>query len=207
MRSIALLSQKGGSGKTTLAIHLAVAAEAAGERVCLLDTDPQGSAIAWQQARIDDRPHVMSATPSTIARVLEDGRQDEVTLVVIDTAPHLQPGTSAIITQADVVLIPCRPSALDIATIPATLRLAQAAGKPAAIVLNACPARAPEVGEALDVLATYDVPIAPVTLGDRRAYARAYARGQAVTEFEARGRAAQEITELWHWLAEQGSTL
>jgi chromosome partitioning protein len=104
------------------------------------------------------------------------------------------------------VLIPCRPSALDLATIPATLRLAQAAGKPTAIVLNACPARAPEVGEALEVLATYDVPIVPVTLGDRRAYARAYARGQAVTEFEARGRAAQEVTALWQWIVEQGLT-
>jgi chromosome partitioning protein len=207
MRSIALLSQKGGSGKTTLAIHLAVAAEAAGERVSLIDTDPQGSAIAWQQARIADRPHVVSATPSTIVRRLEESSQDKVSLVVIDTAPHLQPGTNAIVAQANVLLIPCRPTALDLATIPASLRLAHAAGKPAAIVLNACPARAPEVGEALDVLATYDVPIASVTLGDRRAYARAYARGQAVTEFEARGRAAQEITELWHWLVEQWLTL
>ena len=81
MRSIALLSQKGGSGKTTLAIHLAVAAEAAGERVCLVGTDPQGSTVAWQQARGLERPHTISATPSTIARILESARQDDTTLV------------------------------------------------------------------------------------------------------------------------------
>jgi chromosome partitioning protein len=203
MRSIALLSQKGGSGKTTLGIHLAVASEAAGERACLIDTDPQGSAIAWRQARQLNRPHVVSATPSTIGRMLEDARQDGVSLVVIDTAPHLQPGTSQVIAQADLLLIPCRPSALDLATIPASLRLAEAAGKSVAIVLNACPARAPEVGEALEALGTYAVPVAPVSIGDRRTFARAIASGRAATEFEARGRAAQEVTALWQWLVKQ----
>jgi chromosome partitioning protein len=207
MQSIALLSQKGGSGKTTLAIHLAVAAEAAGERVYLLDTDPQGSAVAWKQARQLDQPSTVSATPSTIGRILENAKQNEATLVVIDTAPHLQPGTSQVVAQADILLIPCRPSALDLATISASVQVAKAAGKPAAIVLNACPARAPEVGEALEVLATYDVPTAPVTIGDRRAFARAIASGRAVTEFEARGRAAQEVTALWQWIVEQSLSL
>jgi chromosome partitioning protein len=71
MRSIALLSQKGGTGKSTLAIHIAVAAEASGERVTLIDTDPQGSIGAWRHARTIERPYTTSATPSTLPRILD----------------------------------------------------------------------------------------------------------------------------------------
>lgn len=203
MRSIALLSQKGGSGKTTVAVHMAVAAEASGEHVTLIDTDPQGSVLAWRQARTVDRPDTTSATPSTIQRILDSARQGETTLAIIDTPPHLQPGTSALVAQADLLLIPCRPTAFDLATIPASVQVAKAAGKPAVFILNACPARAPEVREAIDVLATYRVPVAPMTIGERRAFVRAIASGRAVTEFEVRGTAAQEVTALWQWLSDQ----
>ena len=203
MRSIAFLSQKGGSGKTTLAVHIAVAAEALGERVTIIDTDPQGSVMAWRQTRTSDRPHTVSATPSTLRRIIDSTRHDE-TLIVIDTAPHLQPGTSTIVAQADVLLIPCRPSAFDLATIPSSVQIARAVGKPTAFILNACPARAPEVRETRDVLETYDIPVAPMIIGERRAFARAIASGRAVTEFDAKGRAAQEVIALWQWLIDQG---
>ena len=200
MRTIAFLSQKGGSGKTTLAVHTAVAAEQSGEKVFLIDTDPQGSAQAWSQARTQESPPVHKAIASTVKRLLEQAAQQQATLVVIDTAPHATPGVDVIVAAADFLMIPCRPSAFDLAAIAASVQVAKAAGKPAAFIMNACPARAPEVGETREVLKSYHLPLAPVAIGDRRAFARAVATGLAVTEFDPEGKAAEEITQLWKWI-------
>ena len=203
MRTIAFLSQKGGSGKTTLAVHTAVAAEESGEKVFLIDTDPQGSSQAWSQARNQERPPVHKAIASNIKRLFEQAAQQKATLVVIDTAPHATPGVDAIAAAADFLLIPCRPSAFDLAAIASSVQVAKASGKPAAFIMNACPARAPEVEETREVLESYNLPLAPVTIGDRRAFARAVATGRAVTEFDAEGKAAEEITKLWKWIRKQ----
>jgi chromosome partitioning protein len=104
MRSIAFLSQKGGSGKTTLAVHIAVAAESTGERVTLIDADPQGSASAWSQAREENRPQIAKVTASSIGRAFERAAQERITLAVIDTAPHAVPGVDIIASTADFLL-------------------------------------------------------------------------------------------------------
>jgi chromosome partitioning protein len=203
MRSIAFLSQKGGSGKTTLAVHAAVAAEESGEKVFLIDTDPQGSSQAWSQARNQETPPVHKAIASNIKRIFDNSAQQKTTLIVIDTAPHATPGVDVIAVAADFLLIPCRPSAFDLAAIASSVQVAKAAGKPAAFIMNACPARAPEVEETREVLKSYNLPLAPVAIGDRRAFARAVATGRAVTEFDAQGKAAEEITKLWKWIRKQ----
>jgi len=197
MRILALVAQKGGSGKPTLAVHLAVAAAQVGERVVLLDTDPQASARAWAQVRLAPQPFVLGTTPAALPQQLATL---DATLVVIDTPPHTAVTLPTITALATALLLPCRPTAFDLAAMPATVALASAAHKPTAFVLTACPARAPEVGEAAAALATYDLPVAPVRIGERRAYARAVASGRAVTEFAPRSLAAQEITALWQWL-------
>jgi chromosome partitioning protein len=200
MQSVVFLSQKGGSGKTTLAVHIAVAAEESGEKVALLDTDIQASAGAWGDVRAKDTPPIARASPSETPRVIEAAHNDGITLLVIDTAPHTAPGAAIAVTSADFILIPCRPTAFDLSAVAASVDIAKAAGTPAAFVLNACPARAPEVIEAQEALAVYGLPIAPVTIGDRRAFSRAVASGRAVTEFETDGKAAQEIRKLWQWI-------
>ena len=197
MRTLALVSQKGGSGKTTLAVHLACAAVQAGERVAVIDTDPQASARAWAQVRRQPEPAVLGATPAELPLRLA---ALEATLVVIDTAPHTAVSLATVTAVATGLLIPCRPTALDLAAVAATVALARAAQKPTAFVLTACPARAPEVAEARTALATYGFPVAPVLIGERRTYARAVAGGYAVTEYEPQGKAAQEIAALWRWL-------
>ena len=203
MRSIVFLSQKGGSGKTTLAVHIVVAAKASRERVILIDTDPQASATAWRQVRTEEYPVVEKATATTLARVLERAERDRATLAVIDTAPHATPGVDVIAASADFLLIPCRPSAFDLAAVASSVQVAKAAGKPAAFILNACDARAPEVAEARDVLTGHAIPVAPIDIGHRRAFSRAISSGRAVTEFEAHGKAAQEIITLWKWIRQQ----
>jgi chromosome partitioning protein len=200
MRSVVFLSQKGGSGKTTLAVHIAVAAEESGEKVALLDTDMQASAGAWGDVRAEATPPIARASPSETPRVIEAAQNDGITLLVIDTAPHAAPGAAIVVSSADFILIPCRPTAFDLSAVAASVDIVKAVGKLAAFVLNACPARAPEVIEAQEALAMYDLPIAPVTIGDRRAFSRAVASGNAVTEFETHGKAAQEIRKLWQWM-------
>ncbi|MET3134908.1 chromosome partitioning protein [Oxalobacteraceae bacterium GrIS 1.11] len=203
MKKIAFLSQKGGSGKTTLAVHTAVAAYEAGERVVIVDTDPQKSATVWGDTRSQDAPVVATAAAAELGRVLDAARQERMTLAIIDTAPHAAPDATRIVRVVDLVVIPCRPTAFDIAAAGSAVDIVKAAGVPAVFVLSACPFRSPEIAETRVVLGEYGLPIAPVEIIDRRAFARAVATGRAVTEFESDGKAAGEIRILWKWLKEQ----
>jgi chromosome partitioning protein len=196
MRSIAFLSQKGGSGKTTLGIHIACAAQAAGERVLLIDTDSQGSASAWATVRKAEHPTVQKAMPGAHLKL-----DNAYSLVVIDTPPHAVPGVDIIAKMADFLVIPCRPSVLDLVAITSSVNVARASGTPAAFVLNACNPRTAEVEQSKKALLRHGYPVAPVEIGSRQAYSRALASGSAVTEFEAKGKAAEEIIELWKWLS------
>jgi len=203
VKVIAFLSQKGGAGKTTLAVHTAVAAHEAGLGVVLIDTDPQKSATVWGEARQDAAPVVATADVSDLRRVLDAARRDGMGLAIVDAAPHAAPAAASIARAADLVAIPCRPTAFDLAAVEGAVRIAKAAGVKAAFVLSACPFRAPEIAETRDVLGSYGLPVAPVEITERRAFARAVASGRAVTEFDAEGKAAGEIRALWSWLQEQ----
>ncbi len=197
------MSQKGGAGKTTLAVHLAVAAGDAGERVVVIDTDPQRSATVWSSSREAEAPIVATASVGDVDRVLTAARGDDMTLAVIDTAPHAAPDAARIARAAGLIVIPCRPTAFDLAAVEASVRIVQAAKARAVLVLSACPPRAPEIIEARDALATYGLSIAPIEITERRAFSRAVATGRAVTEFEADGKAAAEIRALWAWLQKE----
>ena len=203
MKKIAFLAQKGGSGKTTLTVHTAVAATEAGESVVVIDTDPQKSATVWGDARSQEVPIVATAAASELGRVLEAADQERMTLAIVDTAPHAAPDATRIVRAVDLVAIPVRPTAFDIAAAGSAVDIVKAAGVRAVFVLSACPFRSPEIAETRTVLAEYGLPIAPVEIIDRRAFARAVATGRAVTEFESDGKAATEIRALWAWLKEQ----
>lgn len=196
MKILTLAAQKGGAGKTTLAVHLAVQAHRAGERVVLVDTDPQGSASAWAHARGDDAPLIVAATSSQLNDVVTASRNDGMTLIIIDTPPHAAPGAAAASTLADLVLVPVRPTAFDLAASGASAKIARTA-KRAAFVLSACPSRAPEIMEARKALEGQGLPVLNTEIGERRAYSRAVASGRAVAEFEPSGAAANEISQLW----------
>jgi chromosome partitioning protein len=203
MKSIAFLSQKGGSGKTTLAVHTAVAAHESREKVVLIDTDPQKSATVWSEARENAHPVVVTVSAGDLEKVLKAGREDKMSLAIVDTAPHTAPDAARIAKAVDLVVIPCRPTAFDLAAVSNAVEIVRAAKKKAVLVLSACPFRSPEIGETRNVLAEYGLPVCPYDITDRRAFSRAVATGRAVTEFEADGKAAEEIRSLWNWLKEQ----
>jgi len=203
MKTIAFLSQKGGSGKTTLAVHTAVAAQESGERVVVVDTDMQKSASTWSGARQDKTPTVVTVAATSLNDVMKAARHDAMTLCIIDTAPHAAPDAARVVGAADLVVIPCRPTAFDLAAVGAAVEIAKAASARAVFVLSACPFRAPEIVETRVVLERFGISVAPVEITDRRAFSRAVETGRAVTEFDSDGKAAEEIRRLWNWIKEQ----
>ena len=143
MRTIAIISQKGGAGKTTLAIHLATAAAA--ESVALIvDTDPQATASRWGEWRNGVDPEIIDCgAPTLLAGKLSKAAELGAELAVIDTPPHADAIARQAARLADLILIPCRPKAFDLAAIEATAELVKASHKPAFVVLMAGPPRAP----------------------------------------------------------------
>jgi len=203
MKTLAFLSQKGGSGKTTLAVHTAVAAVEDGERAVIVDTDIQHSATTWGDAREAESPVVVTVPAADLESVMAAARHDVMTLCIIDTAPHAAPDAARVARAADLVVIPCRPTAFDVAAAGSAVEIVQAANAKAVFVLSACPFRSPEIAETRAVLEGYGIPVSPFEITDRRAFSRAVSTGRAVTEFESSGKAAEEIRNLWHWLKEQ----
>lgn len=202
MKVIAIISQKGGAGKTTLALHLAVAAERDGKQAAIIDLDPQASATSWGDSRTSESPAVVSAQSSRLAKVLDAAREAGAEYVIIDTAPHSESSALAAARAADYILIPCRPAILDLRAIGNTIDLAKLAEKPAAVVLNAVPPRGSIAHDATEAVNGYGVPVAPVQIGQRAAYQHALTLGQVAQEYEPGGKAAEEITNLYKWTCE-----
>jgi chromosome partitioning protein len=200
MRTIAFLSQKGGSGKTTLAVHTAVAAQEAKERVVVIDSDPQRSATTWSEARKGAAPVVVTVSALDLEKVLAAARHDRMTLAIVDTAPHTAPDAARVARLADLVVIPVRPSAFDIAAVGATVTMLTAVSARGCFVISAAPPRSPEIVDTRRILEDYGLPVYGGEITDRRAFARAVASGRAVTEFDAEGKAAAEIRSLWKWI-------
>jgi chromosome partitioning protein len=204
MKTVAIESQKGGTGKTTIGINVAVAAALAGSEVVLIDLDPQASATAWRDGREADKPVVVSVAAARLPQALEAARIGGAELVIIDTAPHVEGAALAAARSADLILIPCRPGILDLRAIGTTAELVRIASKPAYVILNAVPPGATRLMEdAIAAVAVHGVGVAPAVLTQRAAYGHALTVGQGVMEFEPLGRAAAEIVELHAWLQRQ----
>ena len=201
MHVVALLSQKGGTGKTTLSLHLAVAAEKAGHVAAVIDLDPQASAAGWKDSRPGETPVVVPIPASRLPQALDLARGAGAELVILDTAPHSSEVALAAAEAADLVLIPCRAGILDLRAIGATARLAKISGKPAFVVLNSIAPRATSIiADAREAVAVHGLEVAPITIQQRAAYAHALTAGQTAQEYEPDGKAADEMAQLYAWL-------
>ncbi len=207
MPTIAIISQKGGAGKTTLALHLAAAAQEAGRVALVVDTDPQATASQWAAWRQDAPPEVIDSPPPRLAAKVAAARAQGAELIVIDTPPHADSAARAAMELADLVLIPCRPSAFDLAAIQTTAKLVQLLRKPAFVVFTAGNPNAPRMyEEAGELVASYGTPAAPVLIPDRAAYRHASAEGRTVMELEPAGKAADDVRRLYEWTCRQIDT-
>jgi chromosome partitioning protein len=202
MKTVAVESQKGGSGKTTTTLNLAVAAGLAGKAVVVIDLDPQASAAGWKDSRTAETPVVVSILPARLPQALEAAREGGADLVLIDTAPHGESAALAAAKAADLILIPTRPGILDLRAIGTTADLAKLAGKPAFVVFNALPPGATRlIEDARAAAAVHGIEVAPVVIEQRAALSHSLTAGQTAQEYEPHGKAAEEIARLFDWLS------
>ena len=208
MRTICLLAQKGGTGKTTLCLHLAVLANELGGDAVILDIDPQGSSSSWRRRRQLESPDVECCTAEDLEKKLSDLAAQGRDLVLLDTAPHSSHDAATAVALADFVLIASRPAILDLEAIGESVKIVKRQGAHGAVVLNACPpphvfGETAIVREAREAVAAYGLPVSPVSVSQRAAFSHALIDGHAVTEFERKGKAAAEIRSLWDWIETQ----
>ncbi len=204
MKVLTLLAQKGGAGKSTLALHWAVEAERSGKRrVVIIDMDPQASAASWYEKRNGDTPVLVQVEEGGLPDAIEACRTDGVDWVLMDTPPHMEARSVAAARVADLVVIPTRPTVLDLEAIGASVEVVEAVKKPAALILNACPPRSAVTDDARAALQAYGLPICPTAIVQRVALQYALTDGRAACELEPRGKAAAEIAATWHWITRQ----
>jgi chromosome partitioning protein len=200
MRVIAIASQKGGSGKTTLAGHLAVQAQRTGAgSVALIDTDPQGSLADWWNEREDPTPVFVHTSTQRLEHDIEQLRALGVNLLFIDTPPAITATISDVVRVCDIVLIPTRPSPHDLRSVGRTVELVEALGKPLVFVVNGATHRARITSEAAIALSQHGT-LAPAIIHQRVDFAASMIDGRTVMELDALSRSAKEITKLWDYL-------
>ena len=203
MRTIAIISQKGGVGKTTIAVHLATAGALAGYRTALVDLDPQASARKWGDKREAAEPEVIGDHAERLPNLIEAAQANGADLLVIDTAPNADRASLAAARAADLILIPCRPAAFDLDAIEATRDLAMIAKKPAWVVVSSAPVRSAIVDEARSGLEGQGAQVAPQVIYQRVAYTYSVIDGRTAGEYEPGGKAAEEMASLFAWACGQ----
>ena len=198
MDVIAIIAQKGGTGKTTLALSMAVAAHRAGRTAAIIDLDPQASASNWGDRRKANQPAIVSAQPARLPQILEAAEESGADLIVIDTPPRAEQAAIAAARAAHLVLVPCRPSIFDLETFSTTLDLIAAVGsKPLAAVLNAVPTRGKKRQQAAQALKELDISVCPEVFGARVAFDHANTVGLSAQEYEPASKAAEEIQNVY----------
>lgn len=199
MQTVAVIAQKGGAGKTTLSIAVACAALERRRTPAVVDLDPQATAASWSDRRASSGPVVLPAQPPRLPRILEAAAAEGIDFAVPDTAPRANESGLAAAEAADLVLVPCRPTVVDLETLQTTMTLVRAANPrvPILCVLNAVPPRGSAERQARDLLEHLRIPVAAAALGHRVAFPHAFTRGLSPTEYEPRGRAAAEIRALY----------
>src|SRR5579885_3360529 len=201
MHIIAVTSQKGGSGKTTLAGHLAVAADRAGAgKVALVDTDPQGSLSEWWNARKAETPIFARTVTARLGTDIERMRSFGIDLLIVDTPTAIEATIAEVIRLADLVIIPARPSPHDLRAVGATVELVERLAKPLVFVLNGATPRARITSEAVMALSQHGT-LAPIVIHQRTAFAASMIDGRTVMEVPDEARAANEIAMLWEYLS------
>jgi chromosome partitioning protein len=206
MFTISLIGQKGGVGKTTIALGLAVAAARAGHATAIIDLDPQASAAKWRDRRADENPAVVLAQASRLKQAMETARAGGVDFVFIDTAGRKDDSALNAARVSDLVLIPTRPSILEVETLPEVNDLLRLAGNPPAFVLLNCihPSAGSRglinIHQAIKQL--FDLSVCPVHVCQRSAYSEAPTSGQSPQEVDADGKAADELDRLFDFTCE-----
>jgi len=203
MRVICLLSQKGGSGKTTLALSIATAAEMHGQQVLIIDLDPQATACKWSDRRKVDAPMVIDAQPARLANAIKKAHEGGIDLIVIDTPPRSAEAALAAAKLSDLIVLPSRPQMYDLETVPNVLELVATANTgrekpiPMMAVLNAVPSQGTRHLQARAAIEALGILVCKHTVGSRAAFGDAGTLGLSVLEHDSSGRSSEEVLQVY----------
>lgn len=203
MQIIAIASQKGGSGKSTVAIHLAALSVAKGRKTLLADMDRHSqTSTEWGKQRQLSKPLVAPVPLNKLSVMLSQAEEKNFETVVLDLPPYVNDVVQLVTERSDITLVPCRPSFADLRTLPRVLKQIQ---KPYYVLLNACPPgysgqEGGKTSEARRVLVKNNIPVCPVSITQRVAFTDALNGGEAVNEFEPASKASFEIEKLLKWV-------
>ncbi|MCC3305030.1 ParA family protein [Sneathiella sp. HT1-7] len=207
MKVIAVASQKGGSGKTTLAGHLAVQAEmAGGGPVALVDTDPQGSLSEWWNEREAETPLFARTTVERLEADIGRMKKMGIKLLFVDTPPAITSTIANVIGLSDLLIIPTRPSPHDLRAVGATVELAEGLNTPLIFVVNGATPRARITSEAAIALSQHGT-LAPAIIHQRVDFASSMIDGRTTMELNPGSRSSDEITKLWAYIDERLSRM
>jgi chromosome partitioning protein len=208
---LAVISQKGGSGKTTLAINLAVAAAEQGLAAVVIDMDPQANAANWKDRRKSENPAVVSAPPSRLRQTLQAAAEHGADFVVIDNPGKQDSGAIAAASVADLVYVPAEPNMFHLETLPGVYTLLQAAENtpPAFLILNKIhPSATTQADKTKTMIGdVYPFTVCPHHLSQLDAYATSADSGLSVLEVDPKGRPSLEITQIYKFTCAQSDKL
>lgn len=202
MNVLAVIGQKGGSGKTTVALSLAVRAANKGRNVAVVDLDPQTTASNWSDRRGQESPAVVSCQVTRLQQVLDAAAKGGADLAIIDTAGRNTDALIAAAKAADFVLLPIQPMLFDIETLGSVKDVLMLAGNPrAAVLINRAPVQGRRHQETRDAVRALGFEVCPVVLYARAAHGDAGNLGLSAEELDPDAKAAHEIQRLYTYTA------
>ena len=202
MKTLVVMSRKGGAGKTTLAVNLSLTAHLAGWKTLLADIDPQRSASDALRARVGPGPSLAEINAGKLFQARSQAVHDAYDVMLIDTPAAPDADVAVAVNSADLCVLVCRPTFLDIASVARSAEMVRRLGKAGLIVLNQAPSKRGglepvSVQKAIEALRFCGLPLAPVGLRSRSVFQQAIAHGQSVAELEPDGAAAHDMSRLW----------
>ena len=197
---IAVISQKGGTGKTNISTNLAVAAELHGLTTLLLDLDPQTSASTWGDLRESKTPAIIDTSATRLKNRLETAETLGADLAIMDTPPNADGSILEVARLADLVVIPCKTSRADLKAVAASVAIAETAKTPAYFVLSMIDPRTNLEKEAREAIKRYNIPCAPCKISERVAFVKSYNYGLGVMEYEPKSKASLEVQQLYAYI-------
>jgi chromosome partitioning protein len=196
----AVIMEKGGVGKTTVALNLAVAALHNGRNAAVIDIDPQATASNWTDRRAGEKPWVVPTLTARLAHAIEQAKGQGVDFIVVDTPPHSGSDAAEAARRADVVLVPVEPHLFTLETLPKLADVLKLAGNPPTLlVINKAATQGTEASSAADHIKAQGFAICPAVLHLRAVHRHATNVGKVASEYEPDSKAALEVLQLYKY--------